>query len=297
MRPPTSSRATVITSDVRRRRRGAFTGPEGSWWLFLVPSAAVLGAVMLYPLGYAIYLSLFNYDLGSGSRDFIGFGNYAALLADDRFWHTLNRTVVIVSAAVGLEFCLGLLVAYGLYRLTFAVRTLNLLLFLPSIVTPVVAALFLRWIFIGRWGLLSGNSHRSRHLPAGFSRQSRLGARDCRAGRLLAVHPVHDPGAVRRTEHRRSKPDRGGADRRRRRLDIAVPHHAAGDPSADRIRAGDPSDGRVPLLRHDLRADLRRPGHRDRDDHAVHLRACVSPAADRQGVGTRRADACCSSRY
>jgi multiple sugar transport system permease protein len=155
MRPPTSSRGTVITSDVRRRRRGAFTGPEGSWWLFLVPSAAVLGAVMLYPLGYAIYLSLFNYDLGSGSRDFIGFGNYAALLADDRFWHTLNRTVAIVSAAVGLEFCLGLLVAYGLYRLTFAVRTLNLLLFLPSIVTPVVAALFLRWIFMGRWGLLS----------------------------------------------------------------------------------------------------------------------------------------------
>jgi multiple sugar transport system permease protein len=33
---------------------------------------------------------------------------------------------------------------------------LNLLLFLPSIVTPVVAALFLRWIFIGRWGLVSG---------------------------------------------------------------------------------------------------------------------------------------------
>jgi|ERR1700733_4951236 multiple sugar transport system permease protein len=155
MRPPNFSRGTVITSDVRRRRRGAFTGPEGSWWLFLVPSAAVLGAVMLYPLGYAIYLSLFNYDLGSGSRDFIGFGNYAALLADDRFWHTLNRTVAIVSAAVGLEFCLGLLVAYGLYRLTFAVRTLNLLLFLPSIVTPVVAALFLRWIFMGRWGLLS----------------------------------------------------------------------------------------------------------------------------------------------
>jgi multiple sugar transport system permease protein len=120
-----------------------------------VPSALLLAAVMLYPLGYAIYLSLFNYDLGSGSRDFIGLGNYTALLTDERFWHTLNRTVLIVLAAVGLELSLGLLVAYGLYRLTFAVRTLNLLLFLPSIVTPVVAALFLRWIFMGRWGLLS----------------------------------------------------------------------------------------------------------------------------------------------
>jgi multiple sugar transport system permease protein len=120
-----------------------------------VPSAVVLGAVMLYPLGYAIWLSLFNYDLGSGARDFIGLGNYTALLVDARFWDTLDRTVLIVLSAVGLEFCLGLLVAYGLYRLTFGVRTLNLLMFLPSIVTPVVAALFLRWIFIGRWGLLS----------------------------------------------------------------------------------------------------------------------------------------------
>ena len=31
-----------------------------------------------------------------------------------------------------------------------------MLMFMPNIITPVVAALFLRWIFIGRWGLLSG---------------------------------------------------------------------------------------------------------------------------------------------
>ena len=67
-----------------------YPDPHGSWWLFLVPSALVLAAVMLYPLGYAIWLSLFNYDLGSGARDFIGLGNYAALLADARFWDTLE---------------------------------------------------------------------------------------------------------------------------------------------------------------------------------------------------------------
>ena len=58
---------------------------------------------------------------------------------------------------MGLEFCVGLLVAYGLYRLTFGVRVLNLLMFLPNVVTPVVAALFLRWIFVGRWGLVSAS--------------------------------------------------------------------------------------------------------------------------------------------
>jgi multiple sugar transport system permease protein len=116
----------------------------------------MLAAVLLYPLGYAIYLSLFNYDLGAGIERFIGLGNYGALLSEARFWDSLQRTVGIVTAAVALEFSLGLLVAYGLYRLSFGVRTLNLLMFMPNVITPVVAALFLRWIFIGRWGLLSG---------------------------------------------------------------------------------------------------------------------------------------------
>jgi multiple sugar transport system permease protein len=139
-----------------RRRNPRLRGPQHAWYLFLLPSGAVLGAVLLFPLGYAIWLSLFNYDIGSGSREFIALGNYVDLLTDSRFWGSLNRTVGIVLAAVGLEFCLGLAVAYGLYRLNFGVRVLNLLLFLPNIVTPVVAALFLRWIFMGRWGLIAG---------------------------------------------------------------------------------------------------------------------------------------------
>ena len=112
--------------------------------------------MLLFPLGYAIYLSLFEYDLGAGIERFIGLGNYDVLLHEARFYGSLVRTVEIVASAVALEFCLGLMVAYGLYRLTFGVRTLNLLMFMPSVITPVVAALFLRWIFIGRWGLLSG---------------------------------------------------------------------------------------------------------------------------------------------
>lgn len=123
-------------------------------WLFLVPSGLMISLVLLYPLGYAIYLSFFNYYLGGQEPVFIGFGNYAALFGDERFWSSIGKTVLIVAGAVSLEFVLGLAVAFGLYKLTFGVKPLNLLMFLPHIVTPVVAALFLRWIFTGRWGLL-----------------------------------------------------------------------------------------------------------------------------------------------
>ena len=78
-----------------------------------------------YPLGYAIYLSLFNYYLGSGEPSFIGLGNYAALLADERFWGSLGNARCSSCWLGGRRWssCSGLAVAYGLYRLTFGVRT------------------------------------------------------------------------------------------------------------------------------------------------------------------------------
>lgn len=139
----------------RSRKGGA--NLRGRLWPFLVPSGLVIGCVLLYPLGYALYLSLFRYELGTNTQEFIFLGNYTTLLGEARFWDSLLRTVGIVLSAVGLEFCLGLAVAYGLYRLTYGVKALNMLLFMPHIVTPVVAALFLRWMFMGRWGLLSAS--------------------------------------------------------------------------------------------------------------------------------------------
>jgi multiple sugar transport system permease protein len=141
----------VDSTAAARRRKPAY---RRRVWPFLLPSAVVCGLILLFPLAYAFYLSFFNYYLDSGSSTFAGLGNYTDLLGDATFWAALGRTFAIVVSAVGLEFCVGLAVAWGLYRLTLGVRTLNLLMFLPHIVTPVVAALFLKWIFAGRWGLL-----------------------------------------------------------------------------------------------------------------------------------------------
>lgn len=123
-------------------------------WVFLVPSFSLLAVVLLWPLGYALWLSLFDYYLGSPEMTFVGAANYAALLSEPRFWSSLWTTVQIAVAAVAVEFAAGLALAIALYRLTFSVRAFTVLLFLPHIITPVVAALFLKWVFASNWGLL-----------------------------------------------------------------------------------------------------------------------------------------------
>jgi multiple sugar transport system permease protein len=123
-------------------------------WLFLVPSFGLMTLVLLWPLGYAAYLSVFDYYLGSRQMRFVGLANYVQLLSEPRLWHSLWTTVVIALGSVAVEFVLGFVLALALYGLTFGVRVFTILLFLPHIITPVVATLFLKWILTSNWGLI-----------------------------------------------------------------------------------------------------------------------------------------------
>jgi multiple sugar transport system permease protein len=123
-------------------------------WLFLVPSFGLMTLVLLWPLGYAAYLSTFDYYLGSREMRFVGLANYVQLLSEVRLWQSLWTTIVIALGSVGVEFTLGFVLAFALYRLTFSVRIFMILLFLPHIITPVVATLFLKWILTSNWGVI-----------------------------------------------------------------------------------------------------------------------------------------------
>ena len=123
-------------------------------WPFMLPSLAVMTVVLLYPLASAIWYSFLRYYLGGGAPVFIGLANYVELLEDSRFWGDLLTTVIIVGASVLLQLFVGMALALALYAATRGVRLISLLNFLPNVVTPVVGAIFLKWLFIGRFGLL-----------------------------------------------------------------------------------------------------------------------------------------------
>lgn len=134
-------------------------------WIFILPSALLLSAVLLFPLSYTLYISFFDYNLNNSSHQFIGFENYRELLGEARVWGALGKTILIVFSAVLIEIVLGLLVAYALYNLTRGANAFSIMLFLPHIITPVVAAVFLRWVFLGQFGLISS-------VMAGFDLQA-----------------------------------------------------------------------------------------------------------------------------
>ncbi|MFI7689006.1 carbohydrate ABC transporter permease [Nonomuraea sp. NPDC049655] len=93
---------------------------RGRPWLYLLPAAAVLVPMFGYPVYMLGLLSVFDYRQaqvsGGQPSTFVGFGNYAALLGDRRFWEVLAQTVGFAAALVVTTLAVGAALAVLLTR-------------------------------------------------------------------------------------------------------------------------------------------------------------------------------------
>ncbi|MFD2264589.1 carbohydrate ABC transporter permease [Lacibacterium aquatile] len=133
--------------------------PEG-WlaFLMLLPAMALLGLIVVYPVGRLIYTSLFDLRLSAGSTEpiFIGIENYIfALTEDPQFWHATWNTIIIVLVTVPGSLLVGLglaLLANQPFRYRWPTR---LALLLPWALPLVFAGLIFRWFFNTDYGIVN----------------------------------------------------------------------------------------------------------------------------------------------
>lgn len=116
------------------------SGRDTPSWGFITPLVVVLAASTLFPLGYAIYLSFFNWNWGS-TFSFVGLDNYAALLANAAYWASLARTLAFTAMAVTLEIVLGLALALVVHRAGRHTGWLRTVFIIPLMVSGIAVAL------------------------------------------------------------------------------------------------------------------------------------------------------------
>lgn len=111
-------------------------------WVFPAPALLTFAAVLGFPLGYVVWVSLHDWPLSPLlPAPFLGLGNYLTLLGTARFWHALGITFYFTALAVGGELVLGVAVALLLFR-EFRGRGLaRTALLLPMAATPVALSL------------------------------------------------------------------------------------------------------------------------------------------------------------
>jgi multiple sugar transport system permease protein len=124
---------------------------------FASPSLLLIGLVIVFPLFYAFYLSLQNFDLSVGQDyEYVGLQNYGeALLRDPRFLGSVWNTVVIIVPSLACELLLGLGIALLLNRVIRGRPLITALLAIPAMVSPVMAAMAWRMMFGVKYGAIN----------------------------------------------------------------------------------------------------------------------------------------------
>ncbi|PWH07390.1 hypothetical protein DEO23_01740 [Brachybacterium endophyticum] len=118
------------------------------------PAVLTIAALFIYPLLYAVLLSLYQLnDKMPKATKYVGLGNYAQLLSDPDFTDALVRTLVFCLFTVlgGVAIAVGIAV---LLQPAFRGRNLaRVLLLVPWAVPPVVNGIMWKLVFDGSYGV------------------------------------------------------------------------------------------------------------------------------------------------
>lgn len=144
-----TSPTTLFSRAATVRQRGRRGAPA----ILLAPFFLLFTAVMVIPIGYAVYLSLYTehrsgLGFGGSHTVFTGLGNYTRALGDEAyrtgFVNIGEYCLLYIPVMLGLSLLMALLLDSVLAR---AKRFFQLALFLPHAVPGIIAALIWTYLY------------------------------------------------------------------------------------------------------------------------------------------------------
>jgi multiple sugar transport system permease protein len=121
--------------------------------MFASPALFLILVFVIFPLCYSLYLTFRNYDLAIGpTTEFVGLENYYEIWEDTRFWRSWVNTFTIIFPAISLQLLIGLGLALLLNRVVRGRPLFASLLIIPSMVSPVSAAMVWRMLLGVKYG-------------------------------------------------------------------------------------------------------------------------------------------------
>jgi multiple sugar transport system permease protein len=147
-----------VAARPRPRRGPAARGRALTPYLFVLPAAVFLVALVLYPVLYNIQLSFRDVTartLLSGAAPWVGFDNYREVVADPTFRKAVLDSIVFTVTSIVLQIGVGMALAL-LHQCEFpGSRTMRSLYLVAWAVPVVVSGAVFRWLLDGRFGVVN----------------------------------------------------------------------------------------------------------------------------------------------
>ncbi len=116
-------------------------------YLFLLPAAIVLVVFFFIPFFQTIFLSFLNFDSSIYEPAYIGLKNYTQLFHSAIFYKVMFNTFLYLILAVPILTILPLFIAILINQKIRFLTLYKILIYLPVIVSIVVAAIAFRWLY------------------------------------------------------------------------------------------------------------------------------------------------------
>lgn len=123
-------------------------------YLFLLPAAAVMIVFFFIPFFQTFGLSFFDYSSSLYNPNFVGADNYIKLFKEPVFYKVMFNTFMYLVIAVPFLVTFPLFLAILINQKIRGITLYKILLYLPVIVSIVVAAIAFKWLYAGQ-GILN----------------------------------------------------------------------------------------------------------------------------------------------
>lgn len=120
---------------------------------FTLPALILFGALVLAPIMYALYVSLFNWGGFGSPSDYTGLSNYSRLIKDPVFLGDLWRGLLLVGFSVLVQLPFALAMAVLLNQKLRGRAIYRMLFFAPYVLSEVITGVLFSMIFAPDDGL------------------------------------------------------------------------------------------------------------------------------------------------
>ncbi|HMH75197.1 MAG TPA: sugar ABC transporter permease, partial [Candidatus Udaeobacter sp.] len=131
-------------------RKSALVG-----WLLLAPSLILLGGLVVFPVLYNVWLSLFDKHAFMPVQAFVGLRHYRYFASDPEFWTSFYYGSVYAGVTMVLQLGVGVPAALLLNE---GFRGRNLLrgvVLFPYMIPTIVAVILWKWLLNDSYGLIN----------------------------------------------------------------------------------------------------------------------------------------------
>ena len=132
------------------RRRQAVAG-----WLLLAPSLILIAGLVVYPIVYNVWLSLFDKHALLPAQAFVGLSHYEYFASDPEFWSSVHYGVVYAGVTIVLQIVLGVLAALLLNEAFRGRGVLRGVVLFPYMIPTIVAVILWKWLLNDSYGLVN----------------------------------------------------------------------------------------------------------------------------------------------